>query len=111
MAGGSNGYRAALARRTPTPGLILSSPGTVELPPSISFSTSYPERDFARRISLEPSAAGRRLIARRAQPALRPKDIDRTEADQFAGAAFAIDPRSLENRLSRLNAPAPKAAI
>ena len=27
-----------------------------------------------------------------------------------AGAAFAIVPRSLEKRLSRLNAPAPKAA-
>ena len=28
----------------PTPGLISSLPGTAGLPPSISFSTSYPER-------------------------------------------------------------------
>src|SRR4029077_2554390 len=43
-AGGSNGYRAALVRPQLTPGLISSSPGTVGLPPFISFSTSYPER-------------------------------------------------------------------
>lgn len=44
MAGGSNGYQAALVRRQLTPGLISSSPGTAGLPPSISFSTSCPER-------------------------------------------------------------------
>src|SRR5258706_2146249 len=41
MAGGSDGYRAALVRRQPTPGLISSLPGTAGLPPCISFSTSY----------------------------------------------------------------------
>jgi len=41
MAGGSNGYRAALVRRQLTPGLISSLPGTAVLPPFISFSTSY----------------------------------------------------------------------
>ena len=40
MAGGSNGYRAVLARRQLTPGLISSLPGTAGLPPFISFSTS-----------------------------------------------------------------------
>ena len=43
MAGGSNGYRAALVRRRLTPGLISSLSGTAGLPPFISFSTSYPE--------------------------------------------------------------------
>src|SRR4029077_3868977 len=47
MAGGSNGYRAALVRRQPTPGLISSLPGTAGLPPVISFSTSYRELDSA----------------------------------------------------------------
>src|SRR5712692_8034306 len=41
MAGGSDGYRAALVRRQLTPGLISSLPGTAGLPPFISFSTSY----------------------------------------------------------------------
>ena|SRR5579871_6770582 len=39
--GGSNGYRAALARRRLTPVLISSSRGTAGLPPFISFSTSH----------------------------------------------------------------------
>jgi hypothetical protein len=43
MAGGSNGYRAALAMRQLTPGLISSLPETAGLPPFISSSTSYPE--------------------------------------------------------------------
>jgi len=43
MAGGSNGYRATLARHQLTPGLISSLLGTAGLPPFISFSTSYPE--------------------------------------------------------------------
>ncbi len=43
MAGGSNGYRAALVRRQLTPGLTSSLPGTAGLPPFISFSTSCPE--------------------------------------------------------------------
>jgi hypothetical protein len=43
MAGESNGYRAALAMRQPTPGLISSLTGTAGLPPFISFSTSYRE--------------------------------------------------------------------
>jgi len=47
MAGGSNGYRAALVRRQLTPGLISSLPGTAGLPPFIFFSTSYPELDSA----------------------------------------------------------------
>ena len=47
MAGGSNRYRAALVRHQLTPGLISSLPGTDGLPPFISFSTSYPELDFA----------------------------------------------------------------
>ena len=59
MAGGSNGYRAALVRRQLTPGLISSLLGTAGLPPFISFSTSYPELDSAvmktltRRINVE----------------------------------------------------------
>jgi hypothetical protein len=36
MAGGSNGYRAALVSRQLTPGLISSLPGTAGLPPFIS---------------------------------------------------------------------------
>src|ERR1700720_1416305 len=47
MAAGSNGYRAVLVRRQLTPELISSLPGTAGLPPFISFSTSYPELDFA----------------------------------------------------------------
>src|SRR5437899_4875310 len=43
MAGGSDGYRAALVRRQLTRGLISSLPGTAGLPPFISFSTRYPE--------------------------------------------------------------------
>jgi hypothetical protein len=46
MAGGSDGYRAALVRRQLTPGLISSLAGTAVLPPFISFSTSYPELRF-----------------------------------------------------------------
>src|SRR6201998_1154568 len=45
MAGGSNGYRAALVRRQITPGLISSLPGTAGLPPFISFSTSSPDHE------------------------------------------------------------------
>ena len=47
MVGGSNGYRAALARRQLTPGQISSSPETVGLRLFISFSTSYAELDSA----------------------------------------------------------------
>jgi hypothetical protein len=47
MPGGSNGYRAGLVSRQLTPGLISSLPGTAGLPPSISFSTRYPELDSA----------------------------------------------------------------
>src|SRR5205809_6697762 len=47
MAGGSNGYRAALVRRQHTVVLISSFPGTAGLPPCISFSTSYRELDSA----------------------------------------------------------------
>jgi len=47
MAGGSNGYRAALVRRQLTPALISSLPGTAGLAPFIFFSTSYPELDSA----------------------------------------------------------------
>src|SRR5215831_16553155 len=49
MAGGSNGYRAALVRRQLTLGLISSLPGTAGSPPFIFFSTSYPELDSAAR--------------------------------------------------------------
>src|SRR6266481_4005122 len=47
MAGGSNGYRAILVKRQPTPVLISLLPGTAGLPPFISFSTSYAELDPA----------------------------------------------------------------
>jgi len=47
MAGGSNGYRAVLERRQLSPGLISSLPGMAELPPFISFSTSYLELNSA----------------------------------------------------------------
>ena len=47
MAGGSNGYRAALVRDQLTPGLISSLPETAGSPPFISSSTSYPELDSA----------------------------------------------------------------
>jgi hypothetical protein len=47
MAGGSNGYRAALVRLQLTPGLISSLPRKAGLPPFISFSTSYRELDSA----------------------------------------------------------------
>jgi hypothetical protein len=40
MAGGSNGYRAALVRRQHTLVLISSLPGKAGLPPFIFFSTS-----------------------------------------------------------------------
>ena len=40
MAGGSNGYRAALVRRQHTLVLISSLPGMAGLPPFISFSTN-----------------------------------------------------------------------
>src|SRR2546430_11461846 len=56
MAGGSHGYRAALARDQPTPGLISSLPGTAGLPPLISFSASYPELDCAVRRFMRPIA-------------------------------------------------------
>ena len=45
MAAGSDGSRAALVRRQPTPGRISSLPGTAGSPPSISSSTGYPELD------------------------------------------------------------------
>jgi hypothetical protein len=60
MAGGSNGYRAALVRRQLTPGLISSLPGTVGLPPFISFSTTYPELDSAVRRPMRRIANGGR---------------------------------------------------
>jgi hypothetical protein len=59
MAGGSNGYRAALVRRQLRPGLISSLPGTAGLPPFISSSTSYPELDSAER-RYEPNHAAKR---------------------------------------------------
>src|SRR5437870_637226 len=49
MAAGSNGYRAALVSRQPTPGLISSLPETAGLLQFISFSTSYRELDSALR--------------------------------------------------------------
>src|SRR5205823_11775620 len=54
MAGGSNGYRAALGRRQLTPGLTSSFPGTAGLPPFISFSTSYPDATVGRIHRLNP---------------------------------------------------------
>ena len=59
MAGGSNGYRAALMRRQLTPGLISSLHGTAGLPPFISFSTSYRELGSADR-GARPCADGAR---------------------------------------------------
>src|SRR5882762_8049229 len=47
MAGGSNGYRAALVKRQLTPGLISSLPRAAGSPPFISFSTSCRELDSA----------------------------------------------------------------
>ena len=44
MAGGSGGSRAVGVRHQLTPGLTSSLRGTGGLPPSISFSTSYPEQ-------------------------------------------------------------------
>jgi hypothetical protein len=64
MAGGSNGYRAALVRRQLTPGLISSLPGTAGLPPFISFSTSYPELDSAVRRTMGRIGNGARNISR-----------------------------------------------
>jgi NAD(P)-dependent dehydrogenase (short-subunit alcohol dehydrogenase family) len=63
MAGGSNGYQAALVRRQLTPGLISSLPGTVGLPPFISFSTTYPELDSAVRRPMRRIANGGRTNA------------------------------------------------
>src|ERR1700740_769460 len=66
MAGGSHGYRAALARRQNTPGLISSLPGTVGLPPFISSSTNSEVRRGAEVcIAVGDSARGaprRRLV-------------------------------------------------
>ena len=59
MAGGSNGYRAALVRDQLTPGLISSLPETAGLPPFISFSTSYPELDSAVRRHFSRSSCQR----------------------------------------------------
>jgi hypothetical protein len=42
MAGGSDGYRAALVRRQRTPGLISSLPGTAGLPPFYLFFDKLP---------------------------------------------------------------------
>src|SRR5437016_5458323 len=42
--GWSDGYRVVLVTRPLTPGQTSSLPGTVGLPPYISFSTNYPER-------------------------------------------------------------------
>src|SRR6185503_10640419 len=68
MAGGSNGYRAALARHQLTPGLISSLPGTAGLPPYISFSTSYPafkETCFmSKHLTISPNEAADRLAIR-----------------------------------------------
>ena len=63
MVGGFNGYRAALAPRQLTPGLISSLPGTAGLPQFISFSTSYSElppmpNGMARRLLLQGKSAG-----------------------------------------------------
>jgi len=66
MAGGSNGYRAALVRRQLTPGLISSLPGTAGLPPFISFSTSYPE------LPPMPKCMTRRLLSQRASAGSKP---------------------------------------
>jgi hypothetical protein len=55
MAGGSNGYRAALARRAHTLVLISSLPGTARLPPFIFFSASCKfteHRDAVTRLGL-----------------------------------------------------------
>jgi hypothetical protein len=55
MAGGSNGYRAALVRHQLTPGLISSLPGTAGSPPFISFSISYPELPLMRNCTGSPT--------------------------------------------------------
>src|SRR3984893_3349578 len=87
MAGGSNGYRAALVRRQLTPGLISSLPGTAGLPPFIFFSTSYPELDSAVRrpmrrignagsnISRSPVRRAGALVAGSSTPSLPEHDL------------------------------------
>ena len=64
MGGGSNGYRAALARLQLTPGLISSLPRAAELPPFISFSTSYRERTLPCDVLCVGLATARRPITR-----------------------------------------------
>src|SRR5260370_20338360 len=72
MAGGSNGYRAALVRRRLTPGLISSLPATAGLPPFISFSTSYPELDSAVRRPMRRIGKGGGNISRSPNRAVAP---------------------------------------
>jgi hypothetical protein len=68
MAGGSNGYRAALVRRQHTLVLISSLPGTAGLPPFVSFSTSYGELDSAVR---RPIRIGKRRLEQKLNSDLR----------------------------------------
>jgi hypothetical protein len=61
MAGGSNGYRAALVRRQLMPGLISSLLGTAGLPPFIFSSTSYLMKGNHDEIANKCSARARRV--------------------------------------------------
>src|SRR5438132_1579722 len=67
MAGGSDGYRAALVRRQLTPGLISSLPGTAGLRAFISSSTSYPEALEHRRRAHEAPQRDDRVADRTAE--------------------------------------------
>src|SRR3989442_3558593 len=91
MAGGSNGYRAALVRRQLTPGLISSLPGTVGLPPFISFSTTYPELDSAVRRPMPRIATAGGVFR---PSALQWRSISRARASRSPGERAASGPTS-----------------
>jgi hypothetical protein len=64
-----------------------------------------PQLTHSREFSAHDSGAGTTL------PETAADEAQGRSGDQWAGAAFATTSRSLENRLSRLNAPAPNAVI
>jgi len=82
MAGGSNGYWAALVRRQHTLGLISSLPGTAGLPTFISFSTGYGELDSAVRRPMLRIGKRREEYFAVAQAALLKRNIGNLSAIQ-----------------------------